>query len=439
MLKIGDFSKLTQVSVKALRLYGELGLLRPAWIDRYTGYRYYALEQLPRLNRILALKDLGFSLEQIGDLLRDNLSAAELHGMLRLKHAELQRQVQVEQARLTRVEARLQQIEHEGALPVYEVVLKRVEAQMVAGIRDKVPSYHHLERLFDELCNLLSGWTTMSDAAGSGATATFIAIYHDSEYRESQIDVEAAVVIPRPIPETGRMLIHLLRDVPTMACTVHQGSHETLIEAYQSLTAWTQANGYRINAPNREVYLQGKAPGVDPSCYVTEIQFPVEHISTHVDVQGKEIKMEPKIVTKPAFTVVGMRYFGKNEHQEISAMWDRLNARWNDLPPRADNCAYGVCFTPNDKGEFEYVAGISTAASAQAPDGMVMRQVPESKYAVFTCTLKTIHDVYQHAFQTWLPQSGHQWGGTPDFELYDETFDPQHADECQLYIYIPIK
>ena len=78
MLKIGDFSKLAQVSVKTLRYYGQLGLLKPAWTDRFTSYRYYALDQLPRLNRILALKDLGFSLEQIRRLLRDDLSAAEL-------------------------------------------------------------------------------------------------------------------------------------------------------------------------------------------------------------------------------------------------------------------------------------------------------------------------------------------------------------------------
>ncbi len=116
MLKIGEFSRLAQVTVKTLRHYEKLTLIKPAWIDRYTGYRYYALDQLPRLNRILALKDLGFSLEQIGDILRDEVSAAELRGMLKLKHAELQRQVTEVQRRLTRVEARLTQIEHEGTL-----------------------------------------------------------------------------------------------------------------------------------------------------------------------------------------------------------------------------------------------------------------------------------------------------------------------------------
>jgi DNA-binding transcriptional MerR regulator len=141
MLKIGDFSKLAQVSVKTLRYYGRLGLLKPAWIDRFTGYRYYALDQLPRLNRILALKGLGFSLEQVQRLLRDDLSAAELRGMMRMKHAELERQVQTEQSRLARVEARLRQIELEGTMPEYEVVFKTVPPQRVIGIRDVIPGY----------------------------------------------------------------------------------------------------------------------------------------------------------------------------------------------------------------------------------------------------------------------------------------------------------
>src|SRR5512143_322161 len=116
MFKIGDFSKLSQVSVKALRYYDELGLLKPVEVDRFTGYRYYSADQLPRLHRILALKDLGLSLEQIAQLLDDDLPAAQLRGMLRLKQVELRAQMQEEQARLARVAARLNQIEQEGKM-----------------------------------------------------------------------------------------------------------------------------------------------------------------------------------------------------------------------------------------------------------------------------------------------------------------------------------
>jgi DNA-binding transcriptional MerR regulator len=111
MFKIGEFSRISQVSAKTLRYYDEIGLLTPARVDRFTGYRYYSADQLPRLNRILALKDLGLSLEQIAALLDDDLPPAEIRGMLRLKRVEIQQHLEEEQARLARVEARLKQIE----------------------------------------------------------------------------------------------------------------------------------------------------------------------------------------------------------------------------------------------------------------------------------------------------------------------------------------
>ena len=117
MFKIGDFSKLSRVSVIALRYYDELGLLKPAHIDRFTSYRYYSLDQLPRLNRILALKDLGFSLEETARLLDDTLSPAQMRALLQEKQAQIQQRVAEEQARLARVEARLRQIEQEDWMP----------------------------------------------------------------------------------------------------------------------------------------------------------------------------------------------------------------------------------------------------------------------------------------------------------------------------------
>lgn len=101
MFKIGDFSQLTRVPVSTLRYYADRGLLEPAHTDPYTSYRYFTLDQLP-LNRILALKDLGLSLEEITFLLDGELSAEQLRGMLRLKQAELSEEIQTAQERLSR-------------------------------------------------------------------------------------------------------------------------------------------------------------------------------------------------------------------------------------------------------------------------------------------------------------------------------------------------
>lgn len=437
MFKIGDFSKLVQVSVKTLRYYGKLELLKPAWIDRYSGYRYYTLEELPRLNRILALKDLGFSLEQIRELLRDDLSAAELRGMMRMKHAELERQVQSEQARLVRVEARLRQIEQEGAMPEYEVVLKCVPPQNVVGIRDVISGYLDMGGLINELHAYLGARHVALEA-----TQPFMAVYYDTEHHDRGIDVEVAAALPRPLPGTGRAFVHTLPGAETMACAVHQGSYQGLSAVYNALMSWIKGNGYRVTGPNRDVYLQ--VPGSEPDATgtITEVQFPVEKkpVSTFVIHHKEKMDMEPKIVSRPAFSVVGMLYHGKNENNEIAQMWGEFNPRFDEVKHmiNLEAPAYGVCNPPGEDGAFDYIAGFELSSTAAPPEGMLTWDVPDGKYAVFPCTLKTIGQAYQHAFETWLPGSGYQRVEAPDFELYDENFDPQEEGSV-LYIYIPIK
>jgi predicted transcriptional regulator YdeE len=434
MLKIGDFSKLAQVSIKTLRYYGKLGLLKPAWTDRFTSYRYYTLDQLPRLNRILALKDLGFSLEQIQQLLRSDLSAAELRGMLRLKYAELEQQIQTEQARLARIEARLRQIEMEGALPQYEVVFKAVPPQRVAGIRDVIPVHHDMARLFAELHAYLQRQNAVPDA-----TCPRMAVYYDAEYRERGVDVEVVAPISRPLPGTPRVRVHQLPAVETMACVVHQGAYKGLTEARNALVAWTEASGYRISGPNRDVYLQGLEPGLEAANYVTEVQFPVQKKPVSIFERKEKKEMEPKIVTRPAFTVVGMLYHGKNENNEITQMWREFGPRMREIQHAVNpDVCYGVCSGPEEDDEFDYIAGFEVHSTRDIPEGMVSWEVPEQKCAVFPCTLPTIHQAYQHAFETWLPQSGYQRTHGPDFELYDENFDPQVKDS-ELSLYIPIQ
>jgi len=268
MLKIGDFSKLSHVTVKALRLYDQMGLLKPAWIDDFTGYRYYSANQLPRLNRILALKDLGFSLEQIAKLLDESLSPAEIRGMLRLKQAELQQLVEEEQARLSRVEARLKQIEQEESMPNYEVVLKRVEPIKVASIREILPNYAAVGQLYYELYGYLQQHGIQAGNYSGG-------IWHDPGYKESEVDGEAVVSVDAFIPSSDRIKVYELLCVEKMACLVHHGSYNTLNQAYAALVSWIEINGYKITGSNREVYIIG-GNEQDNESYVTELKFPME-------------------------------------------------------------------------------------------------------------------------------------------------------------------
>jgi DNA-binding transcriptional MerR regulator len=267
MLKIGDFAKLGRVSIRMLRHYDELGLLRPASTDPSSGYRYYSAQQLPRLNRILALQDLGFSLDQVGVLMRDELSAERLRGMLLLKQAELQDRVRAEQERLARVAARLEQIERERQPVVYDVVRKTLPAQLVAGVRGIIPSHPAIGELFGELLGYLSAYRVNGLAA---------AIWHDDVNDERRLDAEALVYLRAPLPPTERVQIYELPSV-NVASVVHHGPLQRLPEAYAAMVAWIEAQRYRIAGPNRELYIQYTLPARqdDPS-YVTEIQFPIE-------------------------------------------------------------------------------------------------------------------------------------------------------------------
>jgi DNA-binding transcriptional MerR regulator len=280
MLKIGDFSKLGRVSIVALRHYDDLGLLKPATIDPDSGYRYYSVDQLPRLNRILALKDLGFSLEQVARLLSDELPAAQIRGMLILKRAELEQQVTAQQHRLVAVEARLRHIEREGANPSYDVRLRAGEPLLVATIREVVPAADGIERLFDEV-------EVYAAAHRARAAGPPLAIYHDTDYRERNLDVEVAVPLSAPLPGTGHVTVSALSGFATLACTIHSGSYATIDQAYSTLYGWIATHGYAAAGPHREVYLRFGVGAVDftlPAVYltndsgeyVTELQVPVE-------------------------------------------------------------------------------------------------------------------------------------------------------------------
>ena len=268
MFRIGEFSRLSKVSVKALRHYDDMGLLAPASVDRFTSYRYYTADQLPRLNRILALKDLGLSLEEIRRLLAEGLPAAELRGMLRIKQAELERHLAEEQARLGRVAARLQQIEEEDAMPTHEVIVKEAPAMRVASVRAIIPDYGAQAPLWEELSAYLG-------QHGLKPNAACLTIYHDEDYREQDVDAEVCEPVDARLDETGRVKIY---DLPacSVAATVHQGPYDGLNGAYGALMSWIGANGYRIVGANREIYLHNWADHhVGPEDFVTEVQFPV--------------------------------------------------------------------------------------------------------------------------------------------------------------------
>jgi DNA-binding transcriptional MerR regulator/predicted transcriptional regulator YdeE len=269
MIRIGDFSKLSRVSVKTLRYYDEMGLLKPVSVDRFTGYRLYEFSQLAVLHRILALKELGFSLEEIGRLLDDGLSVEQMRGMLKLRETEARQKVQEEAERLRRVETWLGQIEQENEMSKYDVVIKNVDAMKIASVRDVVPTPPEQGGLWGEL----EGYLAMHRVRPNAACFT---LYHDEDYKERDWDLEVCEPITDELTESRRVKVRSL-PASTMACTIHNGPFVTISEAYAAIGKWIEANDYRIVGSCREVYLKAANNGsqTDPDT-VTEIQFPVK-------------------------------------------------------------------------------------------------------------------------------------------------------------------
>jgi DNA-binding transcriptional MerR regulator len=273
MIRIGDFSKLSRVSVKTLRYYDEMGLLKPVSVDAFTGYRLYEYNQLSVLHRILALKDLGFSLEEIGRFLDDGLSVEQMRGMLKLRQTEARQRLREEGERLERIESQLRQIEQEEAMSKYDVVIKSADEIRMASLRGVVPTPPEQGPLWQEL----EGYLEAQHVRPIGACFT---LYHDDEYKERDWDIEVCEPINTDLGESNGIRVGVLPAVETLASTIHNGPYVTIGEAYNAIGKWITDNGYRIVGPCREFYLNPseKNSQTDPNT-VTEIQYPVAKIA----------------------------------------------------------------------------------------------------------------------------------------------------------------
>jgi AraC family transcriptional regulator len=224
-----------------------------------------------------------------------------------------------------------------------------------------------------------------------------------------------------------------------MACAIHDGPYDELANAYNALLSWIDASGYQVDGPNRDLYfLQTQAEETaDSTPTVTEVQFPVKKRPFLTAIyHDKETKpMEPKIVTKAAFDVVGMSYQGKNENNDISRVWDLFIPRIDEIEDKAGD-AYGVCGQVEPDGSFHYLAGIEVSQVDDQPEDMTHWTVPEQTYAAFPCTLQTIHETFRHAYQNWLPQSGYKQTDGPDLEFYPPEFNAETG--TGMFVYIPV-
>ena len=262
-MKIGDFARLGQVSVRMLRNYDELGLLVPAHVDPWTNYRSYTAGQLARLNRIVALKDLGFSLDAVGRLLDEDLSIEELRGMLRLRQTELADQLRTTSDRLAAVEARLRLIEGEKHMSEREFVVKSLPAVRVAerSFTASVPEEigPRVGPLFGEVYAAI-----LAAGAQPGLGLSYYLVGPDGMECHAGFGYAGE---PAPGFEVTE-----LPAVPEAVTQVHLGSMATIGASWQAFGAWLEEHGAEPSGVSREVYLE--TPEGDEDSWVTELQMP---------------------------------------------------------------------------------------------------------------------------------------------------------------------
>lgn len=268
MLNIGEFARLGQVSPRMLRHYDRLGLIVPERVDPDSGYRSYGVQQLGRLHRLLALRDLGFSLEQLGPLLDDDPDVDQLRGMLRLRRAELEQTLADEQARLRRVEAHLRAIERSSTMQTQDVVIKRTQPLRLAEAHGIAAGFgsENIGPVFMSLVPPL-----MAHLKSAGAEPGMLVGYYDEPAEDGSVGVHVAFEIgEQPVPAGDGVAIVELPPIEA-ASVLHRGDMESISAVYEDLVGWIEDSGYGLAGYSRELYLEMADGG--PS--VTEIQMPI--------------------------------------------------------------------------------------------------------------------------------------------------------------------
>ena len=271
MLNIGEFARLGQVSPRMLRHYDELGLLTPDRIDPDSGYRFYSVHQLGRLHRIVALRDIGFGLEQIGQILNQDISVEELRGMLRLRRAQIEQTVGEEQERLRRVEAHLRALEWSDIVELRDIVIKQTQPVRVAQASASQLTHTDIGAAFGRLLpQVIAHLETVGAKPGIS-----VGVYEDDggTAPEGEIVLHAGFDIgDQPVPGSETVRVVNL-PVIEVAAAVYRGGDDGIMAAWEALVRWIDDSGYRLVGDCRELYHEWHDD--DASRNVMELQQPI--------------------------------------------------------------------------------------------------------------------------------------------------------------------
>lgn len=268
-LKIGEFSQLMQVTVKTLRHYEQKGLLLPCEVDEWTGYRYYSLGQMQRLAEIRGMQRLGFSLDEIRELL-DVPSHIPTITMIEEKIRQTEQQVQLLTARHRRLTE--WRNSRKSILRMKQFSIQALPEIIVASHREVIPNYAAL----GPLCYLQIGPAMQQAGCVCTQPGYCFTIDHNREYRQENIDIEYCEQVEEMLPSTGFLQFKRLPAIPKALCVKHVGPYERFYESFTSAVRYMEAHGYRMVGDPRFSYIDGAWNQEDPNQWVSIIQIPIE-------------------------------------------------------------------------------------------------------------------------------------------------------------------
>ena len=267
MLKIGDFSKLSRVSIRMLRHYDDIGLLKPAETDPFTGYRYYREDQLLVMGRITALKDMGFSLADIVRILEIYDDRDQLDDFLSAREEELSRLSKETEYRLMLLETARKRLREEQNMN-YDITVRTIPERYAATVQMVVPRYEDEGRLWGMMAE---SRTPLIPAEPCLAAATFL----DREYKEENVEIMVSMTVKGTYEDTEHVKFKTLPAVKVASCVI-KGSYAQMGEATAAVASWIHENGYQVNGPMFNIYHVSPNETRNPDEYVTELCFPIE-------------------------------------------------------------------------------------------------------------------------------------------------------------------
>lgn len=270
MYRIGIFSKMNRVTVKALRHYDEIGLFKPVFVDETTGYRYYSSSQLPRLHKILALKSLGFSLAEICSTLENDTDMESMIQNLEMRKSLIQEKIDEEELKLSQLQAYLKTLKQEGVYMKYDIILKELPEVIVASMRRTIPSYDSYYEIYPEMGRYME-----EQKVECRVPEYCFTIYHDGEHKETDIDVEICEAVVDFAEDSDKVRFKRMKKIESAACTLHKGPYSTIGMAYGAVLEWIEENNYEVVGPPRESYIDGVWNKDSSDDWLTEIQIPV--------------------------------------------------------------------------------------------------------------------------------------------------------------------